>query len=427
MRQSATFPAGDTSFLKRKLVSWAGNFACAVVFDHNQFSQPTEDTDYIVAADTLDAVTFTPENIFPSVAAFHDLHKDWLFGYLTYDVKNEIEPGVLFDNPCHIDGIQFPIAHFFRPKHIIRIAKDLLTIESVESPDSVYASIMSTDFSTAVAAKSANLKLRMQKEDYFSRIGKLQQHIVDGDVYEVNFCQEFYAEAYDADPVSLFNKLTAINPAPFATFLKQEGKYLIAASPERFIRKQNNTIFSQPMKGTLARAHAGSDLATINKLRNDPKERSENVMIVDLVRNDLARSAITGSVKVDELFGIYSFATVHQMVSTISAELSPHLHFMDAIRNAFPMGSMTGAPKIKAMQLISEYEMTKRGLYSGTVGYITPDGDFDFCVVIRSLLYNSDNRYLSFQTGSAITHDSIPEKEYEESMLKAKALIAALQ
>lgn len=427
MRQSATFPAGETSFLKRKLVSWAGNFSCAVIIDHNQFSHPSADPDYLVAADSLDTVTITPGKIFDSIAAFHDLHKDWLFGYLTYDVKNETEPGILVDNPLHVDGIQFPVAHFFRPKHIIRLSNDLLTIESLENPHSVYASIMSTNFSNEVASKRPKLKLRMQKEDYLSRISKLQKHIIDGDVYEVNFCQEFYVEAYYADPVSLFNKLTAINPAPFATFLKQEGKYLIAASPERFIRKQGNTIFSQPMKGTLARGHAGSDLATINKLRNDPKERSENVMIVDLVRNDLARSAITGSVKVDELFGIYSFATVHQMVSTISAELSPHLHFMDAIRNAFPMGSMTGAPKIKAMQLISEYEMTKRGLYSGTVGYITPDGDFDFCVVIRSLLYNSDNRYLSFQTGSAITHDSIPEKEYEESMLKAKALIAALQ
>jgi para-aminobenzoate synthetase component 1 len=196
MRQSATFPAGDTNFLKRKLVSWAGNFSCAVIIDHNQFSHPSADPDYLVAADSLDTVTFTPGKIFDSIAAFHDLHKDWLFGYLTYDVKNETEPGVLFDNPYHIDGIQFPIAHFFRPKHLIRIAKDLLTIESVESPDSVYASILSTDFSTAVVAKSANLKLRMQKEDYFSRIGKLQQHIVDGDVYEVNFCQEFYAESY---------------------------------------------------------------------------------------------------------------------------------------------------------------------------------------------------------------------------------------
>ncbi len=427
MRQSATFPAGEISFLKRKLISWAGNFSCAVVIDHCQYPHALSEPDFLVAADTLGAVSFEPGNIFRSIAAFHDLHKDWLFGYLTYDVKNETEPKVLFDNPTHFDGIQFPAAHFFRPKHIVRLTHDRVTIESADNPESVYASILATDFKTEVNPKQATLKLRMKPEEYFSAVLKLQQHILNGDVYEVNFCQEFFAEEYVADPVNLYNKLTSINPAPYSTFFRHEERYLIASSPERFMKKSGNTICSQPMKGTSARVHAGKDPEAVEQLRNDPKERSENVMIVDLVRNDLARSALPGTVKVDELFGIYSFSTVHQMVSSISAELNPQLHFIDAIRHAFPMGSMTGAPKIRAMQLIGDYERTKRGLYSGTVGHISPQGDFDFFVVIRSLLYNSANRYLSFQTGSAITYDSVPEKEYEESMLKAKALIAALR
>ena len=156
---------------------------------------------------------------------------------------------------------------------------------------------------------------------------------------------------------------------------------------------------------------------------NDEKERAENVMIVDLVRNDFARSAIPGTVKVDELFGIYEFENIIQMISTVSATCRKDIHPLEALKNAFPMGSMTGAPKIRAMQLIEDFEVSKRGVYSGALGYIDTNGNYDFNVLIRTLLYDADKKYLSLHVGGAITYDSIPEKEWYESELKAKSIL----
>jgi para-aminobenzoate synthetase component I len=193
------------------------------------------------------------------------------------------------------------------------------------------------------------------------------------------------------------------------------------------LKKEGNRLISQPIKGTIRRGeNEAEDQLLRQQLRNDEKELAENMMIVDLVRNDLARSARTGSVKVEEMFGIYAFRQVHQMISTVTAQLKEAIPFTEAIRQAFPMGSMTGAPKIRAMELIDQYEQSRRGLFSGAVGYITPEGDFDFNVVIRSILYNAANHYLSFHVGSAITYDSVPEKEYEECLLKAQAIFRAL-
>ena len=244
----------------------------------------------------------------------------------------------------------------------------------------------------------------------------------------MNFCHEFYAENAIVDPFEVYLKLNRVSPMPFSCFYRNKDKYLMCASPERFLKKEGSKIISQPIKGTIKRGVTPKeDEALKNQLLNDPKERSENVMIVDLVRNDLSRTAKKGSVKVDELFGIYSFPQVQQMISTVSAEVKEEHHFVDVIKYAFPMGSMTGAPKIKAMELIEKYETTKRGLYSGTAGYITPAGDFDFNVVIRSILYNASEKYLSFTVGNAITHNSISESEYEECLLKAKAMFEVLE
>ena len=253
----------------------------------------------------------------------------------------------------------------------------------------------------------------------------------------MNFCQEFYGENVSLNPIHLFLKLNEIAKAPFSTFYKFKDRYLLCASPERFIKKEGQQLISQPIKGTSKTANTPegineggiddvSDELLKTALQNDPKNRSENVMIVDLVRNDLGKSCVAGSVKVTELFGIYSFPTVHQMISTIEGTLRPDVHFIDALKNAFPMGSMTGAPKVRAMQLIEQYEITQRGLYSGAVGYITPEGNFDFNVVIRSILYNSKSRYLSFQVGGAIVADSVAGDEYEECLVKAQGVLKAL-
>jgi para-aminobenzoate synthetase component 1 len=201
----------------------------------------------------------------------------------------------------------------------------------------------------------------------------------------------------------------------------------LSASPERFIKKSLNKLYSQPIKGTVRRAQ---DDAEDEKLKSallaSEKERAENLMIVDLVRNDLAKSSETGSVEVTELFGRYSFKQVHQMISTVSSTIIDGLNPVTAIANAFPMGSMTGAPKVMAMQLIEQYENSKRGLYSGAIGYFAPNEDFDFNVVIRSIQYNEERQYVNFEVGSAITIDSHAEQEYEECLLKASAMLRAL-
>ncbi len=226
----------------------------------------------------------------------------------------------------------------------------------------------------------------------------------------------------------VYRNLNRISKAPFAAFLKYQNKHALCASPERYLKKTKDTLISQPIKGTAKRAASKEEDALIKQqLQNDTKEKAENIMIVDLVRNDLSRIAHKGSVQVEELCKVYSFQQVHQMISTIRAKVPPRTHPVTLLQNTYPMGSMTGAPKVAAMTLIEREEETKRGLYSGSIGYFSPEGDFDFNVVIRSILYNRENRYTSFSVGSAITAQSIPEKEWEECLLKAKAMREVLR
>jgi para-aminobenzoate synthetase component 1 len=238
---------------------------------------------------------------------------------------------------------------------------------------------------------------------------------------------EFFDDNAEINPAELYLKLNKNSPSPFSAFYKLNDKFIISASPERYLQRKENRLISQPIKGTIKRGKTEEeDKKLINQLKNDEKELSENKMIVDLVRNDLSRTALKSSVKVVELCEIYTFNQLHQMISTIESKLSSDTNFSEIIKNSFPMGSMTGAPKVRAMQLIEEYEKTKRGAYSGSVGYIDKNGDFDFNVVIRSILYNQSNKYLSYITGSAITRLSIAESEYKECKLKAKALFEIL-
>jgi len=292
--------------------------------------------------------------------------------------------------------------------------------------------IQASDGAQTLAGNSTSnnirIKLRTSKDDYFSRIKALLAHIHRGDIYEANFCQEFYAENTTIDVLKVYDKLNAISKAPFAAFLKIRDKFLMSASPERYLRKKSGIAISQPIKGTAKRSpDPETDAALKLNLQKDAKERSENIMIVDLVRNDLSKSAVKGSVRVPELCEVHSFAQVHQLISTVTAEVPKDKNPVEIIEETFPMGSMTGAPKISAMRIIEAQEDFKRGLYSGAVGYFTPDGDFDFNVVIRSILYNASKKYVSFAVGGAITAKSVPKKEYEECLLKAKAMREVLE
>lgn len=354
---------------------------------------------------------------------FIEQRGEWKFGFLTYDLKNDLEAL----SSDHNDGLSFPKVYFFIPETLLRY-KDghFELIYGNQKYISQLKRMLDTDIN--VSDKELELKSSISKESYLNKIIKLQKEIQQGNIYEVNFCYEFYAEQAKIDPLSLFHKLMLNSNAPFSSFGKFNDKYIISASPERFLKKEGNKLISQPIKGTAKRGKSiEEDSRLKEELIGSEKERSENVMIVDLVRNDFSRIAKFDSVLVEELCKIYSFKTVHQMVSTISCELKEEIRFSDLLKATFPMGSMTGAPKISAMKIIEREEETKRGLYSGSIGYVNPDGDFDFNVVIRSFLYNKSKKYLSAMVGGAITAKSSPEAEYEETLIKISALLKSLK
>ncbi len=375
----------------------------------------------IAGCGNLHSIISGEKNSLASLDQFKKENKDWLFGHVSYDLKNQIEDLSSKNN----DGIGFPDFYFFVPEMVFILSKETVKIGFYGDLDTtaIFEEILSMVPSENQVIKPV-LQSRFSKKEYLQIIEKLQQHILRGDCYEICFCQEFFAGNVKIDPVNVFRKLSEISPNPFAAFYKLNEKYLMCASPERFLKKTGGVLISQPIKGTLKR----SDNIQREKhsLETDEKERAENVMIVDLVRNDLSKICTEGSVYVKEFLKIYSFPQVHQMISTIEGRLDEHVSFGGILSATFPMGSMTGAPKKRVMELIEKYEKTKRGLFSGTVGYINPGGDFDFNVVIRSLLYNEENQYISIQVGSAITSKSIPEKEYEECNVKMEAMVNAL-
>jgi len=352
---------------------------------------------------------------------------DWIFGHLAYDVKNEIE-NLQSYNP---DYVCFPDFYFFIPEIVFILTEDELKIGVFNSAaaQKIYDEIISSEPIEGVRYPSPLLRARFSKEEYIETVKKLQQHILRGDCYEINFCQEFYSNQLVIDPLLVYKKLSELSPNPFSAFYKHNDEYLMCASPERFVKKKGNTIMSQPIKGTANRVKndlAADEQRKDNLFYND-KERSENIMIVDLVRNDLAKICTQGSVSVKEFLKVYTFPQVHQMISTVAGNLKENISIADVFYATFPMGSMTGAPKKKVMELIEKYEKTRRGLFSGTLGYINPEGDFDFNVVIRSILYNQSNSYVSIQAGSAITFKSDPKNEYEECLLKITAMKKALE
>jgi para-aminobenzoate synthetase component 1 len=409
------------STLKLKVLDLIKDEQVACVFDSNMQQAAFDLCDYewIAGWGAKDATLLTHESKALKVwQRFMQTHKkQWKLGYLTYEIKNQIEAL----SSTHFDGLGWPELHFFVPQQLIVITKGLCV---VEGRDLVTALLEHAPVQDWTILPQVSFLHRVNKAQYMDCVNNIKQHIKDGDVYEMNYCMELYAEATGLSPEQVFQRLKNVSPVPFACYYKYHHLSLMCASPERFLLKRNDRVYSQPIKGTAPRGkNLLEDIETKQALRASEKEQAENLMIVDLVRNDLARTAKTGTVRVEELFGIYSFKQVHQMISTVSAQLDEDTNIVDLIKYAFPMGSMTGAPKIKSMELIERYEATKRGLYSGCVGYIMPNGDFDFNVVIRALQYNANSHYLSMMVGSAITFDSEPELEYSECLLKASAML----
>lgn len=410
--------------LSSRLPALASEFSTFCQLSANQ--APGRAFDLLAGLGAEEVMRPEPGKNFEALARFLDEKKDWAFGHFSYDLKNEIEAL----SSSHPDGVGFPLIGFFRPRFVLLLSGDDLQIGHLPGDEKNAAELFGRLLALPVLGKNAGDRVpasRVSKADYLRAAEALRKHILRGDIYEVNYCIEFFAENCNLDPAAVFRALDEVSQAPFSALYRRDEHWLLSASPERFLKKEGAQLISQPIKGTARRGKTIEEDEQIKaRLQHDPKERSENVMIVDLVRNDLSQAARRGSVRVEELFGIYTFRQVHQMISTVRAELREDLHAVEAIRRTFPMGSMTGAPKVRAMQLIEQYEATRRGLYSGAVGYFTPQGDFDLNVVIRSIQYNAAKKYVSFMAGSAITQGSDPEREYDECLLKAKAMLEVL-
>lgn len=423
MAETTTITLTDLETFKASALRWAGQFRVFCLLTNNNYSNNKyPGKEWTLAIDAIDE-TSTADCGFEELKRFHNHSYSTIFGFLTYDLKNNIEK-LKSEN---YDGLLFPELYFFKPRYVFELNGNKLTINR-NYPETYELLERIKNLPLKVTKQEAvSIQCRTTKANYLENVNSIRKQIGAGDFYEMNYCVEFYAEEAIINPLDTFIHLNERAKAPFSSLVKYNQNYLLCASPERFLKKEGSKIISQPIKGTIRKGKDIEENAVLQQqLKNDIKERAENVMIVDLVRNDLAKSSKPASVTIEELFGIYEFNTVNQMISTVVSEAKEDIHFTDIIKNAFPMGSMTGAPKVMVMETIERYEEFKRGLYSGSVGYITPEGDFDFNVVIRSILYNAHTKYLSAPVGGAITYDSVPEKEYDEVLLKAHAMMEAL-
>jgi len=425
MLSSIDYHLDDLPLFTEKALYWASlfNTVCCL---HSQGHKNDRygKFDVLIAAGTQDEfISNNGTSTFHRLQSFLEKHQhQWIPGFLSYDLKNELEE--LCSN--HINEQKIPNAYFFVPQHIILIKGEKITVKS-NYPADIFEQIKHIQVPAPSFVFRGEIKAKMSKRAYTEAFRKLQQHIYQGDIYEVNLCQEFFAEQVDFTPLDAYRQLSIISPTPFSCYFKVREHHIISASPERFLAKREHLLISQPIKGTAPRGKTlAEDAELIRRLKTNKKEISENIMIVDLVRNDLTRVAEPATVKVEELMGVYTFKQVHQLISTITAQEKESLKLTESIKNIFPAGSMTGAPKISAMKLIDQYENSRRGLYSGAIGYFSPDGDYDFNVVIRTLLFNDRKKRLSFHVGGAITARAKAEEEYIECLLKARAIMELL-
>ncbi|GHE42384.1 anthranilate synthase component I family protein [Sphingobacterium griseoflavum] len=417
----------DVVLFKKKALHWCQQFSECCFLESNGYADEYHKIDALLAVQAVDC--YRADGVNDSFLALEDFRTkhtlSWMLGFFSYDLGNEVEQL----SPRLNGEMVFPALYFFVPATIVRFIGATVEIES-ENPEYIFQCIISTAIPTQVdLPKRGDIRVQklFSKRDYLHAFENMQQHIRRGDIYEVNLCQEFYAESAVIDPLSVYEKLNSISPMPFSCFFKLNDQYVLCASPERFLAKRKDLLISQPIKGTAPRGKTPQeDHDIINALQQNPKEIAENVMIVDLVRNDLTRSAKAGTVDASRKLAVHTFQQVHQLISTVTCTKATTVSDVQAIKNTFPAGSMTGAPKISAMQLCEKYEGSRRGIYAGAIGYFAPDGDFDLNVVIRSILYDMKKGRLSFHTGGAITLHAEAEKEYEECLLKASAILTTL-
>jgi para-aminobenzoate synthetase component I len=428
------------------MLTWASRVSICCFLDNHSYGAETgipATFECLLAVGAIDTLECPAGDAFAALKAWAADRQEWLFGHFSYDLARETEPthpripdpstasptGPISPVSPPPDSIGFPDLFFFVPEILIELHAGHIRIGSFHNDqEAIWRQMNGIVVPAASPTAIPPFTPRFTRQEYLDTVRHLQQHILRGDCYEINFCQEFFSCPASPDPLATWWSLSQASPNPFAAFYRLGERYLLCASPERYLKKTGNTLISQPIKGTSPRYRDDppADEASGHQLFHSRKDRSENVMIVDLVRNDLSKVCLPGSVSVDELYGIYPFPQVFQMISTITGQPMPDKHWTDMIRATFPMGSMTGAPKNKVVELIGQYERSRRGIFAGAVGYVAPNGDFDFNVVIRSLLLNRDRQYLSYQVGSGLTFYSDPEAEYEECLIKAEGIRKAL-
>lgn len=433
MQVSVNFQITDFEVLKSQLLSWASRFNSCCFLDNHGYQQALHRQELLLAVGEVAAWRWQehPAGPWQALDQFVANHRgQWLFGHLGYGLHQLIEEQAT-DEPLPADA--FGHLSMVVPQYVVQCTATacVLYAASAEAAQTAWHQIRTQQQSISKSGNDRPVQAApvLSRAAYLQAVERLRQHIRRGDCYEINFCQEFVATQVGAEGRSLYESLARLSPNPFSCYYRLGQAHLACASPERFLTRTGQRLISQPIKGTARRVlqDAQADADTKAALFASSKDRSENVMVVDLVRNDLGRICEPGSVRVTELFGVYSYPQVHQMISTIEGICRPDLSFSSIIRATFPMGSMTGAPKKRVMELIQAYEPTPRGLFSGSVGYIAPNGDFDFNVVIRSMRYFEDSQTLSFHVGSGITYYSQPEQEYDECLLKAAAIMQVLQ
>ncbi len=402
------------------MLNWCQPFSICCLFDSQQYHSPYSSEEWLmgVSSDNRHSYPLHAISCFQELYELHQQHNDWLLGHFNFEANHL---------PGATHRVNFPQAHFFIPDILLQIKDNTLTIGCLqEDPAVIYEQILRSAAASIPAEQLQHLEIQQlqTREEFIQALHTVQRAIQRGDCYELNYCTAFFAENIRINPFRLFADLSTVAPNPFAAFYRYFDQYLVSASPERFLQKKGALLRSQPIKGTSRRilTDPTQDEAQKNYLLESSKEKAENIMVVDLVRNDLSQVCLPGTVKVTELLGLYSFPQVHQLISTITGELSPRYHWGNALQACYPMGSMTGAPKKRVLELIAATESAPRGIFSGSVGYITPSADFDFNVVIRSVLYNAQEQYACFPAGAGITIYSDPEQEYEECLLKVAAI-----
>lgn len=428
MRVKLEMEVNDSHQIKSKLIQWANQFEEVVWLDSNDYPNSHNNYQAILAVEAERFFRTDSIKALDELKEYRKTNKDWLFGYLSYDAAN-LE---VIQTNQKSDLLQFSKLNFFHPRKIFILKKNRIEIHySSEKQGEIEKDWNSINeiIPKKPSHKKLNLdvKARLSKQEYLDKVETIKSYIDQGKITEINFCQEFYTQADLEHPLAVYQHLNKISKTPFAAYLRLNDKYVMCASPERYLSHTDGEVKAQPIKGTAKRKKKElEDQQFRIALENNEKEVLENTIATEMIVNELYAIAEEGSVQVTELSKAYTFEQVHQLISTIVCQLHPKLEAIDAIIATYPMGSMTGIPKESSLSIIDELENFNRSLYSGSIGYFAPNDDFDFNVVIRSILYNATTNYVSFAAGGAITALSDPEKEYEECMVKVKAMAEVL-